>query len=124
MWATNSDEVIDKSIRAGRNEWGHKVYLAVFGKLVENNRRVVLSSGLFVPVEESEMWQPKEWFYLEQAQVLMDDLWHCGLRPSATAGSAGAMDTVQEHLKQLKEENEWLKAKVDQLLQEKNDGTR
>lgn len=32
------------------------------------------------------------------AQVLMDDLWACGFRPSEGAGSAGAMAAVQAHL--------------------------
>jgi len=38
----------------------------------------------------------------EQAQVLMDDLWNCGLRPSEGSGSAGAMMAVQKHLADMK----------------------
>jgi hypothetical protein len=38
----------------------------------------------------------------EQAQLLMDDLWNCGLRPSEGSGSAGAMKAVQEHLADMK----------------------
>lgn len=37
-----------------------------------------------------------------QAQLLMDDLWNCGLRPSEGTGSAGAMKAVQDHLADLK----------------------
>lgn len=33
-----------------------------------------------------------------QAQILMDDLWACGLRPTEGKGSAGAMIAVQDHL--------------------------
>ena len=35
---------------------------------------------------------------LEAAQSLMDQLWDCGLRPTQAAGSAGAMEAVQNHL--------------------------
>jgi hypothetical protein len=38
-----------------------------------------------------------------EAQVLMDDLWRCGVRPTEAAGSAGAMQAVQEHLKDLRQ---------------------
>jgi len=34
----------------------------------------------------------------ETAQVLMDDLWRCGLRPSEGTGSAGALAATQRHL--------------------------
>ncbi|MFA7333497.1 MAG: hypothetical protein WC130_04295 [Kiritimatiellia bacterium] len=37
-----------------------------------------------------------------QAQMLMDDLWNCGLRPSEGTGSAGALAAVQEHLKDMR----------------------
>lgn len=36
---------------------------------------------------------------VEQAQALMDSLWECGLRPSQGAGSAGALQAVQDDLK-------------------------
>ena len=34
----------------------------------------------------------------EQAQVLMDDLWNSGLRPTEGSGSAGALAATQRHL--------------------------
>ena len=37
-----------------------------------------------------------------EAQVLMDSLWECGLRPSQGAGSAGAMDATQKHLEDMR----------------------
>lgn len=33
-----------------------------------------------------------------EAQILMDNLWDCGLRPSEGTGSAGALSAVQKHL--------------------------
>ena len=35
------------------------------------------------------------------AQVLMDDLWQCGLRPSEGTGSAGQLAATQKHLSDL-----------------------
>lgn len=37
-----------------------------------------------------------------EAQVLIDDLWSAGLRPSEGSGSAGAMKATQNHLADLK----------------------
>lgn len=54
---------------------------------------------------------------LENAQELMDALWSCGLRPSQGRGSAGAMDAVQEHLKDLRQNAEDMKLIVQRLLQ-------
>lgn len=34
----------------------------------------------------------------EAAQVLMDDLWACGLRPTEGAGIAGALAATARHL--------------------------
>lgn len=35
------------------------------------------------------------------AQTLMDDLWHCGLRPSEGTGSAGSLAATERHLKDM-----------------------
>lgn len=36
------------------------------------------------------------------AQVLMDDLWSCGLRPTEGKGSAGALSATQNHLNDMR----------------------
>jgi hypothetical protein len=35
-------------------------------------------------------------------QQLMDDLWHCGYRPSEGSGSAGQLASVQHHLEDMR----------------------
>ena len=35
------------------------------------------------------------------AQRLMDELWHCGLRPSEGSGSAGSLAATERHLKDM-----------------------
>jgi len=38
----------------------------------------------------------------ESAQTLMDDLWHCGFRPTEGTGSAGALAATQNHLNDMR----------------------
>lgn len=38
----------------------------------------------------------------QEAQILMDDLWLCGLRPSEGTGSAGSLKATQNHLDDLR----------------------
>lgn len=35
------------------------------------------------------------------AQKFMDELWHCGLRPSEGSGSAGSLAATERHLKDM-----------------------
>jgi len=37
-----------------------------------------------------------------EAQILMDDLWSAGIRPTEGSGSAGAIKAVQDHLADMK----------------------
>jgi hypothetical protein len=39
---------------------------------------------------------------MRQAQVLIDALWDCGLRPSEGSGSAGALAAVKYHLEDMR----------------------
>ena len=52
--------------------------------------------------EEYEMLLPCMNLGAEHAQILMDDLWDCGLRPSEGSGSAGSMLATQQHLADMK----------------------
>ena len=36
------------------------------------------------------------------AQVLMDDLWNCGIRPTEGKGSAGSLTATENHLKDMR----------------------
>lgn len=39
---------------------------------------------------------------MTDAQTLMDDLWHAGLRPTEGTGSAGALRAVERHLEDMR----------------------
>lgn len=56
----------------------------------------------FEEVPENEVAPSCMTLNAERAQILMDDLWNCGLRPSEGSGSAGAMKATQNHLADLK----------------------
>lgn len=57
----------------------------------------------FERIEEAN-YDPPPTFSLTQeaAQVLMDQLWDCGLRPSEGSGSAGALLATQKHLEDMR----------------------
>jgi hypothetical protein len=57
----------------------------------------VLVSG-----EETATLRPKE------AQLLMDELWRCGVRPSNGAGNTGELQATQKHLDDMRKMNERL----------------
>lgn len=39
---------------------------------------------------------------INAAQVLMDELWQCGIRPSEGSGSSGALAATQKHLEDMR----------------------
>ena len=38
----------------------------------------------------------------DEAQMLIDELWRCGLRPSEGSGSAGSLAATERHLKDMR----------------------
>jgi len=53
-------------------------------------------------IGEFALMKPLLCLRMEQAQVLMDDLWNAGVRPTEGAGSAGAMRAAQAHIADLR----------------------
>ncbi len=76
-----------------------------------------------VEFEERELYAVDNEPYLQipkaNAQVLMDDLWNCGLRPSEGSGSAGQLAATQRHLEDCRK----LLSKVP-LVEKNNDRQR
>jgi hypothetical protein len=46
--------------------------------------------------------QPSISIDLTQAQVLIDELWNCGLRPTEGKGSAGQLTATEKHLNDMR----------------------
>ena len=55
-----------------------------------------------IPVNEAISCEPTFSLPMEGAQVLMDDLWHAGLRPTEGSGSAGSLAATQRHLEDMR----------------------
>ena len=66
----------------------HTFFAARKLELIQTERTVTLNP--FIEIE------------LHEAQILMDDLWEAGVRPTEGSGSAGAMKAVQNHLEDMR----------------------
>lgn len=56
----------------------------------------------FKDVGNDELVSPFLVLRTHEAQMLMDELWHCGLRPSEGAGSAGSLAATERHLNDMR----------------------
>jgi hypothetical protein len=70
-------------------------------------RMVGIIQPLIIAADEKssylyEMTRPMCQLSSEAGQLLMDDLWQAGLRPSEGTGSAGAFKAVQNHLSDMR----------------------
>jgi hypothetical protein len=63
--------------------------------------RNVVKEIQFETLSEHGCASPTGYMGPREAQVLMDDLWRCGIRPTEGAGSAGAMAATQKHLEDM-----------------------
>lgn len=52
--------------------------------------------------DEGAEISPSFFLDTQNAQVLMDDLWNCGLRPTEGTGSAGSLAATQRHLEDMR----------------------
>ena len=61
--------------------------------------------GVNVVMETKEpgmMVDPTLRIGMDEAQLLMDDLWNAGLRPTEGAGSAGSLRATEKHLQDMR----------------------
>ena len=79
-----------------------------FGRMIELNIAVDRSDGnidiakplAFETIEDGMFYAGAPAVVLSdsQAQLLMDELWNCGVRPSEGSGSAGSLAATERHL--------------------------
>jgi hypothetical protein len=65
---------------------------------LDDRMRYVAQPVVFQAVESGMITQPCLQLDQNDAQQLMDQLWHCGLRPSEGTGSAGSLAATERHL--------------------------
>lgn len=89
-------------IHASSEPWSYGVSLRI-GQKNEDGRLYVAQPLVFQERMPGEVADPVVTLEREDAQLLMDELWSVGLRPSEGTGSAGAMAATERHLRDLQE---------------------
>ncbi|NIO30182.1 MAG: hypothetical protein GTN75_00110 [Gemmatimonadetes bacterium] len=93
----------DPRVRAWYSPYADRVEVFVQGSTGHDRRLShVATLGWTEAPEPGTRVEPTFAMRREDAQVLMDGLWDCGLRPVQGAGSAGAMDAVKYHLEDMR----------------------
>jgi hypothetical protein len=72
-----------------------------FGQRQPNGEFYAAKPPEFVKLEMGAFADPMLKLEQEDAQLLMDELWQAGLRPSEGTGSAGALAATERHLKDM-----------------------
>lgn len=87
-------------IRAQRTPWAAGVELLIVEH--RGGRRYVAEPITMAEASDDGLGvEPTATIDPAAAQALMDDLWHCGLRPSEGSGSAGSLAATERHLKDM-----------------------
>ena len=74
-------------------------------QLLVKTERAVGVNVVMRDVSEAERqrdFRPTLWIGMNEAQVLMDDLWNAGLRPTEGTGSAGSLRATERHLEDMR----------------------
>ncbi len=85
------------NVRAIRAPWGKGIEF-----LAEKNGAVGQPIIMETPINKGISVSPTFSLSMDAAQTLMDDLWHCGLRPTEGTGSAGAFAAQGKHLEDMR----------------------
>lgn len=102
-------------IRAQSAPWQNAIILYLErGERERYAKRQVVSSMTFEELDDGAVFHDAAIVAIsnDDAQALMDDLWHGGLRPTEGSGSAGSLRATEKHLKDMREINTKLLDKV------------
>lgn len=86
--------------QAARAPWNAaiEVHMAVrSGEVLSVAQPVVMQAA-----DQGRIYEPFMRLELTAAQQLMDELWHCGLRPTEGTGSAGSLAATERHLQDMR----------------------
>ena len=88
-------------VRCQREPWKDGIEVAVFEK--DLTGRVMYAERLTMrEMTPGEcLGEPTMRLKNDEAQMLIDELWRCGLRPSEGSGSAGSLAATERHLKDM-----------------------
>lgn len=84
--------------------WDYNVEVLIAGTNVRTGKRAYVPKLDWIEVVEPGLsYGPTLRLTMETSQILMDDLWKCGLRPSEGTGSAGSLKATENHLKDMQQ---------------------
>lgn len=87
-------------VRAHRPAWRDAVELLV---VAHDDKILRIAQPLIMELVEdgAAIIEPTLTLSMHAAQLLMDELWGCGLRPSEGTGSAGSLAATERHLRDM-----------------------
>ncbi len=89
-------------VKASRHPWSYGINFLIYAECFDSKRKMVIKSIEFEDYEPHT--ETRETFNLrpEDAQALMDELWHAGIRPSSGEGSVGQIGATEKHLSDMR----------------------
>lgn len=110
-------QVIDRPfmVKASRVPWRGAIEIGIFRSYGSSEMQFLTLEEVPQTVSEGAVIEPAFELREELAQMLMDELWVCGIRPTEGAGTAGAMRAAENNLKDLRE----VTARLFSLLERK-----
>lgn len=89
-------------IRAQYSNWYDGLEIAIFERL--GDCRVSVAEPITMTVKDDPLQKIKPVVTLErkEAQLLFNDLWQSGFRPTDGTGSAGQLQATENHLEDMK----------------------
>jgi hypothetical protein len=89
-------------VGAQREVYSGSIALYVFANDRDGRRAFAKEVTLEVLPEGAMFVEPTFRMATNEAQMLMDELWNCGLRPTEGTGSAGSLAATQKHLEDMR----------------------
>jgi len=86
-------------IHVQRELWNNDIAIHLAER--KQNALFVAQSVSFTEQSEHCIQEPFLRLRTTEAQLLMDELWNCGIRPSEGTGSAGSLAATERHLKDM-----------------------
>ena len=87
--------------RCLRALWADAIQVAIYQPRTDGKVGIVTNMVVHVMEVDGAAAEPSLTLRRNDAQQLMDELWHCGLRPSEGSGSAGSLAATERHLKDM-----------------------
>lgn len=81
-----------------RTVWSDKLELRI--GITDDHGRTAIAQPfvLKIPENEGAICEPCALLTIEAGQLLIDELWHAGMRPTEGTGSAGSLAATERHL--------------------------